>query len=336
MKYSDIFTSIVEQFKIPGGNKVVPVIKGKPGGGKSALSRAVMHALQIPTDRTVEFNASMREPTDVLGIPFKSGDQTHAIWLPPEEMYKLRAGTGRCALILEEYSDAVAPMQNAMCRVIYDRHAGQMQLSDQLFIIGTGNRTEDKSGAQRVSTKFHNRTRQYDFEENIDDWSDWALNKGIDTVLIQFLRFRPNLLSDFDPNRAANPTPRKWEDVSLIPTSLPSSLYFASAAGDVGEGAAAEYTGFRRIYEGLPNIDVLLMNPAKEPVPTDLAVLYALTGALATRSSKDNFDRVWEYVQRMPSDFQVMMVCDTTKLKPEVKNTKAFVQFATKNANLLV
>jgi hypothetical protein len=334
MNYQDILQSCVTQLNAT--NRIVPVINGAPGGGKSSLSREIIAAMGIPPDKIVEFNASLREPSDILGIPFKSPDETHSMWLPPEEMWKLREGQGRCALIMEEYSDGIMAMQNALCRVILDRHAGQMALSKDLYIIGTGNRTEDKSGANRVSTKFHNRVRLFTLDVAIDPWCQWALDKGIDVVLIQFLRFRPNLLMDFDPNRAINPTPRKWEDVSLIPTTLPSGLYFGSVAGDVGEGAAAEYTGFRRIYEGLPNIDALLLNPAKTEVPTDPAVLFALSGALAHKSSKDNFDRVWEFVQRMPVDFQVMTVCDVSKLKPEVRNTKAFVQFATKNSNVLV
>ena len=334
MKYSDIYTSILEQFKAPQGNRIVPVLQGEPGGGKSALARNIMQALELTN--VVEFNGSLREPADILGIPFRSADDTHSVWLPPEEMYQLRRGAGRCGLILEEYSDSSVPMQNALCRVMYDRHAGQLPLSDELYIIGTGNRSQDKSGAIRVTTKFHNRTRQYLYESNIDDWSEWALAKGIDVVLIQFLRFRPNLLSDFKPDRAINPTPRKWEDVSLIPPELPTNLYFGAVSGDVGEGAAAEYTGFRRIYEGLPNIDGIIMNPAKANVPSDPAVLYALTGALAHRVSKDNFDRVSEYTTRLPADFQVMCINDALKLKPEIKQTKAFVQFAVKNSNLLI
>jgi hypothetical protein len=124
-------------------------------GRRITLSRDIIKSLGIPPERTVEFNASLREPSDILGIPFKSLDASHSQWLPPEEMYSLRAGTGRCALILEEYSDGIMAMQNALCRVILDRHAGQMPLSKELYIIGTGNRTEDKSGANRVSTKFH-------------------------------------------------------------------------------------------------------------------------------------------------------------------------------------
>lgn len=334
MNYNDIHDACVEQYK--STNRIVAVINGAPGGGKSTLSRDIMRAIGIGPERTVEFNASLREPSDILGIPFKAPDETHAMWLPPEEMWKLREGSGRCALILEEYSDGTMPMQNGLCRVILDRHAGQLPLSKELYIIGTGNRTEDKSGANRVSTKFHNRVRLFHLDVAIDAWSRWALEVGIDVVLIQFLRFRPNLLMDFDPNRAINPTPRKWEDVAMIPTTLRTELYFGSVAGDVGEGAAAEYTGFRRIYEGLPNIDALLLNPAKTEVPKDPAVLFALSGALAHKAGKDSFDRMYEFVERMPKDFQVMTVCDASKLKPEIRNTRAFVKFATANSNILI
>lgn len=337
MKFSDIRESIVRQFSQPFGHRINILVEGEPGGGKSDLGRAAFSDIGIPPERVLEFNASLRDPTDILGIPFKSDDGTHSLWLPPEEMWKMRRGTGKWGLLLEEYSDAQMAMQNGLCRVMHDRHAGQLQLTDELYVIGTGNRTEDKSGAQRVSTKFYNRGRLYTLEANIDDWSEWALMSGIDTVLIQFLRFRPALLSQFDPNRKVNPTPRKWgKDVANIPTDMSSGLYLGAVSGDVGEGPAAEYIGFRHIYENLPNLDALLLNPSRAEVPTDVAVLYALGGALATRSTKDNFDRVWEFVQRMPPDFQVMTVCDAMKLKPEVRNTKGFVSFATKNSNLVL
>lgn len=327
MRYSDIKLSIISQFKRT--SKVVPYIEGAPGGGKSALAKEI--GTELGFDRVEMFYASLRDPVDLLGTP--RNDEHVTRWIPPEELYGLQ--TGYNLLILDELSDAPTNMQNALCGLIYEGKLGALKLSEQTHIIATGNRTKDKSGANRVVSKLRGRVRTFEYTENIDDWSNWALDNEIDPVLIQFLRFRPNLLCAFDPDKIS-PTPRNWERVSLIDTELPTDVLFENIAGDVGEGAAAEYTGFRRIWEGLPNIDGLIMNPAGAEVPTDPAVLYALTGALSHRVSKDNFDRVSEYVSRLKPEFQVMCVSDAIKLKPEIKHTKAFVQWAVANSNIMI
>lgn len=328
MKYSDIKLSIVEQFKVD--NTVVPYIEGKPGGGKSALAAEIGRELGF--DNVVQFFASLRDPVDLMGTPAPDNEVTR--WRPPAELMVL--SEGRNLLVLEELSDCGMQMQNALCGLIHDKHVGNLHLSPETYIIATGNRTQDKSGANRLASKLYGRIRLFEYTENVDDFSDWALDAGIDPILIQFLRFRPDLLSDFDPNRKANPTPRTWVRASKTPASLPTNVYFNNIAGDVGEGAAAEYTGFRKIYEALPNIDGILMNPSKSDVPTEPAVLYALTGALAHRTSKDNFDRVSEYVSRLPAEFQVMCVSDAMKLHPDIKNTKAFIAWAVKNSSVML
>jgi hypothetical protein len=327
MKFSDIKTSIVSQFSRT--NKIVAYIEGAPGGGKSALALDIGRELGF--DKVIQFFASLRDPVDLLGTPRNDGEVTR--WIPPAELAQL--SRGRNLLIVEELPDSLTPMQNALCGAFHDRRINDLRFSDETYFIATGNRTKDKSGANRLVSKLRGRVRTYEFVENIDDWSEWALDAGIDPVLIQFLRFRPNLLSDFDPDKIC-PTPRNWERVNYIDPELPTDIYFANVAGDVGEGAAAEFTSFRRIYEGLPNIDALLMNPARAEVPTDPAVLYALTGALAHRVSKDNFDRVSEYVSRIAPEFQVMCVQDAMKLCPEIKTTKAFVAWAVANSNVMM
>jgi len=330
MRYSNIKKSIVEQFKAPQGNKIVPFILGAPGGGKSACARDIMSELGL--DHVVEFTASLRDPVDVLGTPNNTGEYTR--WVPPEEFYKLRSG--RVGLILEELSDAPVPMQNALCGVIYDRRAGNLQLSDQIHIIATGNRTEDKSGANRITSKLANRTRRFDFQENLEDLTAYALDNDWKTDLIQFLRFRPGLISDFDANRFANPTPRSWERVNLVPDSLDASLFLENVIGEVGEGAAAEYVGFRRIYSQLPNIDALLLDPKNAQVPTDPAVRYAITGALARKATVDNIDRIMSYTSRLPAEFAVMTIKDSIKLQPKITSTRAFIEWSTQNAEVLM
>ena len=336
MRYSQVKQSIVSQFSQDRGdaNKTVFFIMGQPGGGKSACAREALVSLGFTAANTVEFVASLRDPVDVLGTPDNGGDFTK--WVPPEEFYKLRAGQGKCALLLEELSDAPVAMQNALCGVIYDRRAGQLQLSDQLYIVATGNRTEDKSGANRITSKLAGRTRRLDFTENLDELVEYALGAGWPTELIQYLRFKPDALVDFDANRFQNATPRTWEDVARIPAGLPTEIELENIAGSVGAGRAAEYVGFKQIFESLPDITEILMSPDKAAIPENLAAKYATVGAVARRASADNFEQVCTYIGRMEPEFSVMCVKDAIKLAPAIKRTRAFQSWASKSADVLL
>ena len=60
--------------------------------------------------------------------------------------------------------------------------------------------------------------------------------------------FRSALLHDFDPQRDVNPSPRSWvEGVSDTIGIVPSEAEYETFKGAVGEGCAAEFTGFLRL-----------------------------------------------------------------------------------------
>ena len=329
MKFSALKQTIIEQFMAPKGNMVVPFIEGRPGGGKSACAREIADHLcevfNIKPEQVVEFNPSLRDPVDIMGIPFKSVDGKHSEWLPPAEFYNLRQGVGPCVLIIEELSDAQLTMQNPMCRVILDRYAGNLQLSDQLFIIATGNRVEDRSGANRMSTKLGNRMRCLEFSEDLGDWVNWAESHNIDNILISFIKFQPNLLSDFDPKRKTNPTPRAWEKVSYIPefSGDPDGiLYMSHVMGDVGEGAAASYIGFRKVYKSLPDFDELLKSPKTYKIPSEQSALFATCQKLATMVTKDTSDAdviaILTYIARTSMEMKAATIRDMVRV-PEKK-----------------
>lgn len=337
LKFSETKQSIISQFSQdrPDANKTAFFILGAPGGGKSACGRQSLNELGFGTKYPlVEFVASLRDPVDVLGTPNNTGDFTK--WVPPEEFYKLRQGVGKCALLLEELSDAPVPMQNALCGVIYDRRAGQLQLSDQLYIVATGNRTEDKSGANRITSKLAGRTRRIDFQENLDELIDYALDAGWPTWLIQYLRFKPDAVMDFDANRFANATPRTWEDVARMPENMPQHIELANIEGCVGAGRAAEVVGFKQIYMDLPDVAEILMSPAKAPVPDNLAARYAVMGAIARHASADNFENVCVYTDRFAPEFRVTCIKDAIKLAPAIKKSRAFQKWVSVNADVLI
>jgi MoxR-like ATPase len=336
MKFSKLSSMITRNWSNINGQKLAYLILGKPGGGKSALALEIVAKMGGTPENTVVFVPSLRDPVDVLGTPRNNGTVTE--WVPPAEFYKLRAGVGKCFLVIEEMSDASVAMMNAMCRIVHDRHAGDLGLSQQLFIIGTGNRTEDKSGANRLTTKLGNRLNVQEYDENLEDWVEWALNNNIDPVLVQFLRFKPNMLSDFDPNRpyGTNPTPRTWEFVNYCDTTAPTDEYFQDIKGLVGEGAAAEYAAFRKIYASLISFDEVVMNPKTVTIPKDLSAQYAIVGSVSHNTTVANIERVAQFVERLPSDFGVMFWQDTVKRTPGIKTSKPFIQWATSAGNVLM
>ena len=80
-----------------------------------------------------------------------------------------------------------------------------------------------KAGAGRVVSQLGNRLCHLEMEAHLDDWCEWALASGLDVTTISFLRFKPNLLSDFEADRFSNPTPRSWEAVARANVNLPAS-----------------------------------------------------------------------------------------------------------------
>jgi hypothetical protein len=106
-------------------------------------------------------------------------------------------------------------------------------------------------------------------------------------------------------------------------------------AGAVGTGAATEFFAFLRTFRELPNIDAILLNPTKEPVPENAAAQYAVASALARCASDTNFDRVCLYLDRMPTEFRVLSVRDATLRDPAIRNTAGYTRWAIENHHVL-
>lgn len=339
MRYTQVKKSLIAQFSTPRGHEVRFLILGPPGNAKTTCAKEALAAIaeqyNIPAERQLFLHPSHLDTCDFLGLPELSGDSVR--WVPPSALYAIRKGTGPATLILDEFTDSTMPVQNVLSGLLLERRVGDLQLTDELFVVCTGNRTEDKSGANRLSTKLGNRVRVLHMETNIDDWVDgFARPNNLPIELIQFLRYKPNLLHDFNANMMSNPTPRSWAQVALIPDWMDDECYLANVMGEVGEGPAAEFVGFKRIYRNLPDLDSILKDPAKAKVPTDAQTQYALSGALAHKADVKNFADVLTYMARMPKEFSVLCVKDAITLDKKLRTTPAYIKWATAHAEVLI
>jgi hypothetical protein len=162
------------------------------------------------------------------------------------------------------------------------------------------------------------------------------LDNAVKPEVVSFIRFRPGLLHDWDAQRDQNPTPRSWvEGVSDVLGAVPFEAEYECFRGAVGEGAAAEFVGFVRIWRKLPNPDAILLNPTTSNVPTDPATLYALAGAISNRATEGNFERVCTYAERMPPEFSVLTISYAARRNPDLANTQAFTKWSINHQNVL-
>ena len=173
-------------------------------------------------------------------------------------------------------------VQAACLQLLLDRKLGEYRLPNGWHVIAAFNRSGDRAGTHRLISPLLNRFVHLDLDVSAEDWQAWAVTADVAVVVRAFLRFSHNLLFQFDSgsNPRAFPTPRSWQFVSDVISRASGDSDAALVAGCVGDGAAAEFLGFRRLYRELPDIEVALASPETTPVPREPAVLYALVGAL--------------------------------------------------------
>ena len=308
-------------------------IEGPPGGGKTTITHEVAHDLGL---QYIERHMPTMLVED-FGIPYLGADTlTYKIpdWFPAKgSKYDTSEGGVLC---FDDRNQASADLQKVLANICQARTLHGVPMADGWTVVSTGNRQSDRAGANRVLSHLRNRETVLELETHLDDSSAWMLSNGVRPEVVSFLRFRPGLLHDFDPQRDCNPTPRSWvEGVSAVLGVVPSDAEFECFKGAVGEGAAAEFVGFLRIFRKLPNPDAILLHPDTADVPTDPATLYALSGALATRAVDSNFARVCTYAERMPPEFSVLTISQAAKRNPALASTAAFTQWSVKHQDVL-
>ena len=134
-----------------------------------------------------------------------------------------------------------------------------------------------------------NRFSHYEVDINLDDWVLWAFHAGVDERVVGFLRFRPDMLFDFDPaqNPVAFPSPRSWEFAhrALQKFSQDPDMLSGALQACVGPAAGIELHAFIRNLDQLPDIDAILAGELST-VPEDLDLQYAVAAALVGRAAQ--------------------------------------------------
>ncbi len=305
-------------------------IWGAPGVGKSQVVSQVAEELEL---ELTDIRAVLLDPVDLRGLPSIKGDVAH--WNPPSFL----PSEGEGILFLDELNAAPPLVQAACYQLVLDRKVGEYTLPDGWTVIAAGNRESDRAVTHRMPSALANRFVHLDFSVDVNTWLEWAEAAGVPEEVLAFIRFRPNLLHNFDPkkNEKAFPSPRSWEFAARMLASTPDpDVELSLLKGTVGPGAAAEFAGFSRVFRQLPDLDVVINNPGTAVIPEEPATLYALCEVLAKRAGDKTADSIITYASRLPSEFGVLLVRDAVKTHKSVVDSPAFSRWATANSDVLL
>ena len=299
------------------GHHTPVMLWGPPGVGKSDMVRQVAASHGAPT---TDVRLSQMEPSDLRGIPFRSNE--HVVWAVPAMLPDVERHGPEGVLFLDEITSAAPSVSAAAYQLILDRRLGEYRVPPGWAIFAAGNRQGDRGVTYSMPAPLANRFSHFEVEAHLDDWVLWAYANGIDDRLIAFLRFRPELLFDFDPahNPVAFPSPRSWEFAHRalhkfgdIPDLLTGSLQAC-----VGPAAGIELAAFVENLDRLPDIAAIVRGE-EVAVPREIDLQYAVASALvaqAIRAKRSDaavvvWGRILNYAGRFPQrEMGVMLVSD--------------------------
>ena len=318
MRPLSLFRVLREEVKAATDGVHTPVMLwGAPGVGKSQIVHQVGVDLGIPI---IDVRLSQMEPSDLRGIPFRQGDKVE--WAVPSLLPDEDAHGDTGILFLDEINAAAPSVSAAAYQLILDRRLGSYQVPEGWAIFAAGNRQGDRGVTYAMPAPLANRFSHYEVDVNVDDWVAWANRSGIDERLIGFLRFRPDLLFDYDAAQSpiAFPSPRSWEFAhrALRKFARHPELVGGALQACVGEAAAVECHAFIESLEKLPDLDAIVAGDGV-PVPDEIDLQYAVACALVQRAARaleddarrGEVDAILRYAGRFPQrEVGVMLVSD--------------------------
>ncbi|MCG7898287.1 MAG: MoxR family ATPase [Candidatus Thiodiazotropha lotti] len=318
MRPIQLLTILEQEFiSTRAGHHTPVMLWGPPGVGKSDMVREVAHKHQAPV---IDIRLSQMEPSDLRGIPFRTNGSVE--WAIPSLLPDEQRHGSEGILFLDEITSAPPTVSAAAYQLILDRRLGEYQVPEGWAIFAAGNRQGDRGVTYSMPAPLANRFSHFEVETNLDDWVAWAYRNQIDERIIAFLRFRPELLFDFDPahNPVAFPSPRSWEFAHRALQKFidhPQLLQGALQAC-VGPAAGIELHAFVNSLDKMPDLDAILRGE-EVSIPNEIDLQYAVASALVGRAIRANesgnglevHGRILEYAGRFPQrEMGVMLVSD--------------------------
>ena len=288
---------------------------GSPGLGKTKLVEQAGERNKMPV---FTVRLTDKDTVDFMGVPqIVNGETVFATpqWLPK---------TGKFLLFLDEYAQALLPMQNAANQAI-DGRIGNWVLPDGCIVIIASNRLQDRAGTTPTPQHVNNRVVHIEMETSHADFHDWGIANGINKFVLTYLDQNQQMLSVPSTSEKAFPSPRSWEHIShIINLGLPEHIQSELIVGTIGEGAGNAFNMWLRVASKIINWKDILNNPTTAELPDGPAPAQVLMYNLATNVTLAKADNLFTYLRRIHPEYAALCVNLLERKNAVLKETSAY------------
>jgi hypothetical protein len=320
----------------------LPIMLWGPGGvGKSEAVEQIAKELEIGY---ICFEAPIRDPIDICGYPAEEGK--YMIWRRPSILPESGSGIFH----IDELPDCAPLLMKALYHLILKNEVAGHKVPESWYIIGSGNRPEDKGmgnplpaplitrlvhvGVYCDPPDFTNETPEK-ADVDFDSFITYTLKNKFHELVVAFLKFKSELVYRHQA------TPRTWEYVSKLLTAITPAkhsdfVFKQLIAGTIGQGPAVDFNSFVEMARKVPNIDALIKNPLKAAIPDKKSILYAVTTGLLFRLNDKTESNIIQYIQRLPSEYQFYFFKSAIHIRQEMIANKLYIEWVNNNKEYIL
>lgn len=316
-------------------NNFPVLITGAPGVGKTDIVTSVTKGM---SHKLLVMHPVVSDSVDFKGLPACVNGK--AEFLEYGELRQMMEAVEPTVVFIDDFGQAEIQVQKAVMQLLLARTINGKKISDHVKFIAATNRQQDKAGVSTILEPVKSRFNAIvELEIHLDDWVEWAITHKMPIDLISFIRFKPDVITKFNPTREIKNSscPRTVAGVGkMLNDGLPREMEQEVFAGAAGEAFSVEFCNFLKVCRDLPKPEEILKNPEHSFVPKELSQQWALTGALAYAVRGETFDNLLTYLKRLPPEFDVKAIRDTIRLQSkEIVMHPSFIKWSKANKELL-
>ncbi len=244
---------------------IATLLRGPTGIGKSHISKGIADELSLPF---VDVRGSTMDEAKVGGIPDFETSKERGVSTFCLPSWYVRACKEPVVLMLDELNRSMPQVQQAFFQIVLDRELGNdvdgvpMRLHPETRIIAAVN-VGSEYDVNDMDPALLRRFWVADLEPTVSDWTDWATEAGLDSILVEFIQQNPEHWrvdpGSVEPGTVV-PTPASWhrlDETFSAMTMCPAALagnatpshFYSVAMGFVGTEAAISFCDFVKNYE---------------------------------------------------------------------------------------